>query len=40
VLIHHWLRLSFSQVFRSTEFNGQKEKSEFGSINGSITWTW
>ncbi|MCH7500174.1 MAG: lipid A deacylase LpxR family protein [Nitrospinae bacterium] len=38
VLVHHWLRLSFSQVFRSSEFNGQKELSEFGSLSLSVAW--
>jgi hypothetical protein len=36
-VIYH-ARLPFSQVFRSSEFNGQKELSEFGSINLSVAW--
>jgi lipid A 3-O-deacylase len=38
VLVIYRARLAFSQVFRSSEFNGQKELSEFGSINLSVTW--
>jgi len=38
VLVIYRVRLAFSQVFRSSEFNGQKELSEFGSINLSVTW--
>ena len=38
VLVVYHARLAFSQVFRSSEFNGQKELSEFGSINLSIAW--
>ena len=36
VLVIYRARLAFSQVFRSSEFNGQKELSEF--INLSVTW--
>jgi len=38
VLVIYRARLAFSQVFRSSEFNGQKELSEFGSINLSVAW--
>lgn len=38
VLVIYHARLAFSQVFRSSEFNGQKELSEFGSINLSVAW--
>ncbi len=38
VLVIYHARLAFSQVFRSSEFNGQQELSEFGSINLSVTW--
>jgi hypothetical protein len=38
VLVIYHARLTFSQVFRSSEFNGQKELSEFGSINLSVAW--
>ena len=40
VLVHHRARFAFSQVFRTSEFNGQKELDEFGSINFSVTCTW
>ena len=38
VLVIYHVRLAFSQVFRSSEFNGQKELSEFGSVNLSVAW--
>jgi hypothetical protein len=38
VLVMYRVRVAFSQVFRSSEFNGQKEMSEFGSINLSVAW--
>lgn len=38
VLVIYRVRLAFSQVFRSSEFNGQKELSEFGSISLSVAW--
>ena len=38
VLVIYHARLTFSQVFRSSEFNGQQELSEFGSINLSVAW--
>ncbi|MEE8259718.1 MAG: lipid A deacylase LpxR family protein [Nitrospinaceae bacterium] len=38
VLVIYHVRLAFSQVFRSSEFNGQQELSEFGSINLSVAW--
>jgi hypothetical protein len=38
VLVIYHARLAFSQVFRSSECNGQKELSEFGSINLSVIW--
>lgn len=38
VLVIYHVRLAFSQVFRSSEFNGQKELSEFGSLNVSVAW--
>lgn len=38
VLVIYRVRLAFSQVFRSSEFNGQKELSEFGSLNLSVAW--
>ena len=38
VLVIYHVRLAFSQVFRSPEFDGQKEPSEFGSISLSVTW--
>ena len=37
VVIYH-ARVTFSQVFRSSEFKGQQEMSEFGSINLSVAW--
>ncbi len=38
VLVVYRVRVAFSQIFRSSEFNGQKELSEFGSINFSVGW--
>ncbi len=38
VLVIYHVRVAFSQVFRSSEFNGQKELSEFGSLNFSVAW--
>ena len=38
VLVVYHARLTFSQVFRSSEFNGQQEMSEFGSVNLSVAW--
>jgi hypothetical protein len=38
VLVIYHARLTFSQVFRSSEFNGQQEMSEFGSLNLSVAW--
>jgi len=38
VLVIYHVRIALSQVFRSSEFDGQKELSEFGSINLSVTW--
>lgn len=38
VLVIYRIRLAFSQVFRSSEFNGQKELSEFGSMSLSVAW--
>ncbi len=39
LVVYHF-RFAFSQVFRSTEFNGQKEVSEFGSISVTYTCGW
>jgi len=38
VLVVYHVCVAFSQVFRSSEFNGQKELSKFGSINFSVAW--
>jgi hypothetical protein len=38
VLTIYRFRLAFSQVFRSPEFNGQKEVSEFGAVSVSVVW--
>ncbi len=38
VLTLYRVRLSFSQVFRTPEFDGQTENDEFGSINISYAW--
>ena len=38
VLVIYHVRLAFSQVFRTSEFDGQKELDEFGSINLSVAW--
>jgi lipid A 3-O-deacylase len=38
VLAIYRFRLAFSQVFRSSEFNGQTEVSEFGAVSASVVW--
>ena len=37
VVIYHF-RLAISQIFRTPEFEGQEEASEFGSVNISFAW--
>jgi len=32
------MRLAFTNVFRTEEFNGQGELDEFGSVSASFAW--